>query len=62
MGKFELAFVEDREYKSQLDYDMDVLSATVVYLCKEYENIFSGWDGMMKAINEYNKRKTEEQN
>jgi len=52
MGKFELTFVPDREYNSQLDADMDVLSATVVYLSNEYEKIFSGLDGVIKAIND----------
>jgi hypothetical protein len=52
MGKFELTFVPDREYNSQLDADIDVLSATVVYLSNEYEKIFSGLDGIIRAIND----------
>jgi hypothetical protein len=52
MGKFELTFVPDREYDSQVDENMDVLSATVVYLSNEYEKIFSGLDGVIRAIND----------
>lgn len=56
MGKFQMVFVPDREYESQLDADMDVLSAGVVVLCEEYEKIFSGLDGVIKAINEIAKQ------
>ncbi len=51
MGKFELVFVPDRKYTSQLDYDMDVLSATVITLSYEYEKIFGGLDDVIRAIN-----------
>jgi hypothetical protein len=56
MGKFQMVFVPDREYESQLDADMDVLSAGVVVLCEEYEKIFSGLDGVIEAINEVAKQ------
>jgi hypothetical protein len=57
MGKFEWVFVPDRKYDSQLDADMDILSATVVMLSNEYEKIFSGLDGVISAINEIAKEK-----
>jgi len=52
MGKFELRFVPDREYHSQADYDMDVLSATIKYMGDYYKNIFAGLDGVIDAINQ----------
>ena len=52
MGKFEYVFVPDREYTSQLDADMDVLSAMVVEVCDYYENIFAGLDAVIKAVND----------
>jgi hypothetical protein len=59
MGKFvnTVQFVEDKEYNSQLDFDMDVLSSAVVYMQDYYKNIFEGLDDMIRACNEAQKRK-----
>ena len=59
MGKFvnTVQFVEDKEYNSQLDFDMDVLSSAVVYMQDYYKNIFAGLDDMIRACNEAQKRK-----
>lgn len=54
MGKFVqvVEFVEDKEYSSQLDYDMDVLSGAVLYMREYYKNIFTGLDDVIRACNE----------
>lgn len=55
-GRFELSFVEREEgYNSQLEKDMDVLSATVIYMQEYYTNLFSGLDEVIKAVNDLNK-------
>jgi hypothetical protein len=58
MGKFinTVQFIEDKEYNSQLDFDMDVLSSTVIYMQDYYENIFTGLNNMIKACNDAQKR------
>ena len=51
--KFEQQVVLTGESKatSQIDFDMEVLSATYAYMCQEYAMIFNDLDEMVRIIN-----------
>jgi hypothetical protein len=59
MAKFvnSVILIDDENCQSQLDYDISVLSAAIVYMADYYKRIFNGLDEVIKAINKLQSEK-----
>ena len=57
MAKFvnQVILIEDENCQSQLEYDVNVLSAAIEYMADYYQNVFRGLDEVLQAASLPNK-------